>query len=690
MAGSNTINFSGLSSSIQWGDIVDATIKADEARQLTPTNAEIDKRAAQKAAWTKLQGLVETMNDNARLVRRTGFGGFTANVPVSPTSGRTLLTATPSLNAVPGRYRVEVLQLADTAKFAGGAVADTTAALNLTGDFTLNGTSIAVTATDTLEGIRDKINSANTGSTPTGVTATIVKEGTTAGRLVLTKDSSGASGITLTDGTGGMARELGFIDSRSKPVSSTVAAAAAALGLVVTPPPAMIRVGNVTITADLSVDSIASIAAKINAAGGSASVESEDYGGETRYRLVADGNVSAVGGDANSQSVIDALGIVAGSTGTVHQTVQSGVYTDASNATATSATLLDGLKVDGAATGLAVGDAINIRGYRGDGTAVTIGLVVGASDTMQTLLDKINDATSGFGAGARTATASLGADGRLRLTDATGGSSRLSISLGVTHVDGTAGTLGATTVATAGRSRELQTGKDAIVRIDGTEYTRSSNSITDAIVGTTLNLTTAEPGTTIDVAIDRDVNGGVAAVQKFVDSYNAIRNFFDEQRKTDAPLYADTLLRSVVNSFTDALRTEVSSNGTYSKLAIAGVALDRFGILKVDTDKLKTSMADKPAEIEALFGFSGVGAAFVTATDNATKYGIGTISAQLKNIDVATIRLKTRATEAQKRLDAKREQLVAQFTQMEVAISRLNAQRSSLSAVTSALQNSNS
>jgi len=152
----STINFSGLSSSIQWGDIVDATIDAEKARNLTPITAEIDKRAKQREAWTKLNGLVETLNESARMVRRTGFGGFTANVPSSPLTSRTLLTATPTLNAVPGRYRVEVLQLADTAKVAGGSVADVAAALNLTGDFTINGTSVAVTATDSLEAVRDK------------------------------------------------------------------------------------------------------------------------------------------------------------------------------------------------------------------------------------------------------------------------------------------------------------------------------------------------------------------------------------------------------------------------------------------------------------------------------------------------------------------------------------------------------
>ena len=684
---SSTINFSGLSSNIQWGDVVDSTIKAEEARSLLPVTAQIDKGAAKKTAWTTLNGLVTTLNDNARLVRRAGFGGFTASVPVSPTTSRALLTAAPSLNAEAGRYRVEVLQLADTAKVAGGSVADTTAALNLSGDFTINGTSIAVSATDTLEGIRDKLNTANTGSTPTGVSASIVMDGTTSGRLVLTRDTSGASGISLTDGTGGIARELGFIDSRSKPISSAILAAAAAMGLSVSPPPASIRVGSVVITADLSTDSIADIVARINAAGGSASVESEQYGNETRYRIATDGNVSAVSGDAGSQAVIDALGMTAGTTGTVRQSVKSAAYTDSANAIATSATLLAGLKVDGASAGLAVGDAINIRGLRGDGTAVTIGLVVGASDTMQTLLDKINDATSGFAAGARPAGATLGADGRLRLIDGTGGSSRLSLTLGVTHSDGSSGSLGATSVAIAGRNRELQQGKDAVVRVDGRELMRSTNSITDAIGGTTLSLQAAEVGTSIDVSIDRDISSGVSTVQKFVDSYNAIRSFVEEQRKVDSPLYADTMLRNLMDTFTAALRTDVTSNATYNKLSVAGIALDRFGALKMDSDTFKKAMTNKPLEIESLFGFSGIGAAFISASDNATQYGSGTISAQVKSIDAAAVRLKKRQVDAQARLDSHRERLVAQYTQMEVMISRLNAQKSSLAAVTNSLQN---
>lgn len=678
---SSPINISGLSTGIQWGDIVDSTIKAYEARQVTPITDRITKRAAQKTAWTKMQGLVETLNTNARNLRRTGFGGFVANVPPSPSTSRTLLSATASLTATPGRYRVEVLQLADTAKIGGASVADTTAARGLTGSMSINGTSIDIVGTESLADIRTKINDANI-----GVTAAIVSEGGTAGRLVLTSNTAGASGVTITDGTGGMARELGFLDTRSKPISSASMTAAAALGLAVYPQPASIRVGTTLITADLATESIASIAAKINAAGGAASVESEAYGSETRYRLVVDGNVTAVDGDADSQAVIDALGFAAGTTGSVKQTVQTPVYTDAADAVAGASTSLVGLKFGGSASDLAVGDAINIRGMRGDGTAVTIGLVVGASDTMQTLLDKVNDATTGFGSGSRTATAALGSDGRIRLTDDTGGASRLSLSMSVTHADGTTGSLGSASTSVAGRSRELQVGQDAVIRVDGREITRATNNITDAIAGVTLSLSTAEPGTEIDVTIDRDVKGTVDSVQKFVDSYNEIRKFFDEQRLGDAPLYADTLLRGVVSTFQEALRTDVSSNATYNKLTIAGVTLDRNGILTFNQDTFKTALADKPGEIEALFGFSGVGQAFVTATDNATQFGVGTISAQLKNINQNTILLKKREADAQKRIELKREQLVAQFTRMEEAMSRLTSQSSSLLSSVKGLQ----
>jgi flagellar hook-associated protein 2 len=684
----NMLNISGLSSNIQWGDVVDATIKAMEARTVTPLTTQIEKRAAQKDAWNQFKTLVDTLNSSALSLRRSGIGGYVANVPTSPTTGRSLLSATPTLSATPGKYRVEVLQLADAAKLSGGSFTDTAAARGLTGSFSLNGSAVTIAATDSLRDIQAKINATNTGASPSGVTASIVSEGGSAGRLVLTSTSKTANEISITDGTGGMARELGFLDTRSKPVSSAVQAVALAMGMSVWPQPAQIRVGNTVITADLSVDSISSIAARINAAGGAASVESEQYGDETRYRLTVDGNVSAIDGDADSADIISALGFGAGESGTIRQTVQSPVLTDGATA-ATNGTSLIGLGVAGTSSGLTVGDAINIRGTRGDGTPISFGLVVKNGDTMQTLLDRLNNATSGFKSGSRTATAALGDDGRIRLTDDIGGSSRLSFSMSMTRADGTTGTIGASTVSVAGRSRELQEGREAVLLVDGREVRRSSNTVSDAIAGVTLNLTNAEPGTAIDVAVDRDQKSAADTIQKFADSYNAIRKFFDEQRNPDSALYGNSSLRRVVDSFTEALRTKAAGNETYTSLAVSGLVLDRNGLVTVDATKLSAALASKPEEMEALLGFSGVGTAFVNATDNATRFSSGTISTQLTSIDTSTVSLRRKETEAKSRLDLRRDLLVAQYTRMEEALARLKSQSSGLLSTMNALQQPN-
>ncbi len=680
-------NFSGLSSGVQWNDIVDSLVRVEEARLVTPLTSRLEKRAAERTAWTNFQKLVNTLNDQGRAVRVAGFGGFVATAPKSPISGVALFGAAASPLATAGRYRMEVLQLAETAKLGGKTVGDKTAALNLAGDFAINGTTINVAAADSLETIRDSINAANTGATPTGVSAAVINDGTTGGRLVLTRGSAGSAGIEITDGTGGIARELGFVDSRTKPISSTTDAIAAALGIAVSPPPASVRVGDQVITVDLATDSIASIVAKINAAGGQASSETITFGDETRYQLVADGNVQADPNDANSQAVIDALGFGAGKPGTVRQVVSTGAFADSGGAIATATTALAGLQLDGVSAGLANGDAINIRGVRGDGTAVTIGIAIDPGETVQDLLNKINDATSGFGAGTRTATATLGTDGRIRLSDEAGGASRLSLSMDIVRADGSTGTLGATTVQTAGRSRELQAGRDAIIRVDGTEFVRSTNTITDAIPNVTLSLTAAEAGTTVDLDIARNVDGAAEATKKLVDAYNAVRTFFDEQRAGDAPLYGNTLLRGVVDSFTAALRTEITSNASFQRPTLAGLVLDRAGTLTYDAEKFKAALNAAPAEIEALFGFGGMGGAFVTATDNASSFSTGTISNQLRTIDESTLRLRSREEDARRRLEARRVALVDQFTQMEAALSRLNSQGTAVSGLMASIQN---
>jgi flagellar hook-associated protein 2 len=684
-----TSSFSGLASGVQWRDIIDQIMRSEQSRQLDPVTKQIDNRSAAKEAWGRFRTLVRDFNSAARAIRTNGIGGYTATAPASPTTSRTLVGVSTSAGATPGRYGVEVLQVAQSAKISGEAVASSTTALGYSGDFAINGRTITIAAGDSLTAVRDKINAANSGTTPTRVTASILTDRAGGGRLVLSAQETGAEGLRLTDGTGGIARELGFLDSRSRQVSNTTMAMAAALGLQVSPPPASIRVAGRLVQVDLSTESIGDIVSKINAAGGQASTVSEPNGDGTAYRIQVDGNVQAIDGDADSAEVLAAMGFAAGQASAVRQSIATSAFTDGNGDVAVGSTRLTDLRVGGVSVGVSVGDAINIRGTRGDGSAVTIGLTVGANDTLDTLVSRINDATSGFGSGARTATAVLGADGRIRLSDGTAGESRLGLSIGISRTDNTTGTLGTTTTAVTGRPRQAAVGQDAQLRVDGVLFSRASNTVGDAIPGVTLQLQQAEVGTTIPVTVDRNTDGAVAAIKKFTDAYNAIGTFFKEQRQTDAALYGNSALRQVMSGFNDAIRTDVSGNSTYDRAPLVGMTFDRTGVLGVDETQLRKALGDKPEEVEALFGLSGIGTAVVRATDRATAFGTGAISSQERSIDDQTTRLNSRATEVRRRLDQRRRQLTQEYTRMEQALSRLNAQGSWLAGQVRSLQNSN-
>jgi flagellar hook-associated protein 2 len=622
-------SISGLASGVQWRDLVDQIMAAETSQKLTPVTDKKDTEQKRFDAWGSFSSLVAKFRDATKALRDgSAFGMFKVDASASPSSGRALVSASASGTATPGNYTVEVDDVARANKLSGNIVASATTALGLSGDFAVNGRVVTVVASDTLAQVRDKINALNSGANASGVTASVLSTGVSAQRLVLTSESAGASGIELVDGSSGVLAGLGIVDgttslnltstggTQSYKVTSATAAIATMLGVSL-PPPSTITINGQTISVDLSIDSLTTIAAKIQAAGGTAEVVPESVGGKTGYRLVTGGGVGATTSDG--QRTLEALGFVKGGRSAVAQVVQSeSALGDAANAPATATTLLTDLSLGGGGLGLAAGDTFSIKGTRGDGSAVSVSFTVGSGDTVQTLLDKINDATSGFGAGARKAAASL-AGGRIVLTDATGGDSQLSVSLTATRAAGGSATLGRMTTLTAGRARELVAGTDAKVTIDGVALSRPTNTITDAISGVTLNLLQAEPGTTIDLTVARDGEAIRGSVQAVATAYNALVKFMSDQHAAGQPLSNNAALRAAMSSITNTLLAPVTgATGDYTRTAIAGLSLQKDGTLALDASMFDAALARSYADVARLFQTGG------TATSSDVSYAFST------------------------------------------------------------------
>lgn len=206
------VSFSGLASGLDTRALVDAIIA--QAR-VPAVRLEADQAAItqQRAALATFDGLLASLRSAAATLRLgTPFEATTATTAVVSGTGP-LATVTTAAGVAPGSVRLSVDQLARAAKLSSSAVADPSAALGNAGTISINGRTLDVAADTTLTGLRDAINALNSGSTPSGVSATILGISPIEQRLVLTSATTGAAGIALADTTGTVLQSLGLVDA---------------------------------------------------------------------------------------------------------------------------------------------------------------------------------------------------------------------------------------------------------------------------------------------------------------------------------------------------------------------------------------------------------------------------------------------------------------------------------------------
>ncbi|MEN6317573.1 MAG: flagellar filament capping protein FliD [Syntrophaceae bacterium] len=192
---------SGLSSGIDWSTMVDQLIAVDQKSVTLVSNQQSDYQS-KLTEWqsfnTKLLAL-KTAADS--LKNPEAFGVYSASMTTdsSTVKGSDLMSVTASSTASIGSYQITINKLATAEKIRSVTYTDSSAALgsSYAGDILINGKTISIDATDSLVTLQNKINAANTGTSPTGVTASIIKYGAGDYRLTLTSDTTGAAGIGL-------------------------------------------------------------------------------------------------------------------------------------------------------------------------------------------------------------------------------------------------------------------------------------------------------------------------------------------------------------------------------------------------------------------------------------------------------------------------------------------------------------
>ena len=285
-------------------------------------------------------------------------------------------------------------------------------------------------------------------------------------------------------------------------------------------------------------------------------------------------------------------------------------------------TVLTTLWSNGANSNVEAGDKITIQGTRGDGSVVNFDYTIVADDTIQTLLDQINNTTNGFGeTDTRTATASLVA-GKIQIEDDTDGDSQLSLSL-IANNNISGGTLdfGTIIASTEGYAMQTTEGQDASIKINGTTITSSTNVITDVISGVTINLKKVESGSQVDLNISRNLGSIKSSVQSFIGKYNQILEYindqfaWDEDTESAGLLSGDGTLSSIKSSLQNIVISTIKDLPTdMNALSLIGINSDMKGILSLNDSDFTDALVNDFAGVRRIFVAEG------TTTDGDISY----------------------------------------------------------------------
>ena len=151
--------------------------------------------------------------------------------------------------------------------------------------------------------------------------------------------------------------------------------------------------------------------------------------------------------------------------------------------------------------------------------------------------------------------------------------------------------------------QSIQSASNANLTVNGVDFTRSTNQISDIIEGVSLNLTSVTDGTAT-VSVERDVSEAKGNIIAFVSMYNEASLEFKKltSSELDGPLRGDSIFRSMTRSLRSIVVGTSSSPGSaVSSLSSMGISIDRNGQLNFDEAAIDKALSSNYDDVVKVF-----------------------------------------------------------------------------------------
>lgn len=236
---------------------------------------------------------------------------------------------------------------------------------------------------------------------------------------------------------------------------------------------------------------------------------------------------------------------------------------------------------------------------------------------------------------------------------------------------------------------------DATVKVNGVDYNRGSNTITDLFAGMTLNLETTGPST---VKVESDSATIKEKILELVDTYNAAlteinaMSDYDAETQEAGPLNGMSSIQSLPRDIGQILTSSLALGGAYENFIDIGLEVDKYGMYSVDETVLDEALSTNLEDVQLLFAgddlaVDGLGDILNDQLDAITRSSaLGGLLGTEKDAAQETVdRLGEQIETATERLDLRYESLTKQFILLDQLMSSLQSEGDFLSSTFSGL-----
>jgi flagellar hook-associated protein 2 len=368
------------------------------------------------------------------------------------------------------------------------------------------------------------------------------------------------------------------------------------------------------------------------------------------------GQLTDVAATSSNSSVMTASATPGSASGT-HSIVVTSLATTASSYTSAVAT---------SSTPLSTG-TISIQVGTGAATPITVD---STNNTMDGLAAAINNANIGV-------TANV-------INDASG--ARLAI---VSSTSGAPGNLTISSSAGLPTFTQAVAGANAVLTIDSIPISSTTNTVSGAISGVTLNLTAPSPSAAVTVSVGPDLTNQEAAINNYVSAYNTVVTDMNTQFKVDGttnqagPLANDSTLTFTQGAVLGTSSFATTGNGTVNSLGDLGVTMNNDGTLSVNSAVLATALQTSPGAVQSFFQATttgSFGANLTSALSSVADPLTGALTQDANGLTQTQTDLTTQITDFQTQLTTTQTALTAQYDQVDATLQELPLLLSSITS----------